>query len=162
MTAAGMATVIVTNANGAVSTGPAPVVAVAPGLFSADSTGAGLAAALALRVRSDGSRRYEPVAVFDPGQQRIVPAPVDLGPATDQVYLELYGTGIRGLGAHSQVSATVGGVSAPVLYAGAQGAWVGLDQVNVLLPRELAGRGEVSVVLKVDGKAANTVTVWVR
>lgn len=45
-------------------------------------------------------------------------------------------------------------------YAGAQGGSQGLDQVNVLLPRALAGRGSgVPVVLTADGKTANTVTV---
>jgi uncharacterized protein (TIGR03437 family) len=49
-------------------------------------------------------------------------------------------------------------VEAPVEYAGEQGA-AGLDQVNVVLPRSLAGRGEVDVVLTVEGQAANTVRV---
>ncbi|MGH8865388.1 MAG: hypothetical protein ACREVZ_12205 [Burkholderiales bacterium] len=38
-------------------------------------------------------------------------------------------------------------------------AQVGLDQGNVRLPRILAGRGEVDVVLTADNKAANTVRV---
>jgi hypothetical protein len=42
-----------------------------------------------------------------------------------------------------------------------QGQYPGLDQVNVRLPRSLAGRGEVNIALTVDGKAANTVTVRV-
>jgi uncharacterized protein (TIGR03437 family) len=47
----------------------------------------------------------------------------------------------------------------PVLFAGAQGTLAGLDQVNVQLPRSLAGRGEVDVVLMADGKTANVVRV---
>jgi len=39
---------------------------------------------------------------------------------------------------------------------------VGLDQVNVLIPRSLIGRGEVDVVLTVDGKPANTVRVAIK
>ena len=34
--------------------------------------------------------------------------------------------------------------------------YFGLDQVNVKLPKSLRGRGEVDVVLTVDGVAANT------
>src|SRR6185503_14982835 len=34
-----------------------------------------------------------------------------------------------------------------------------LDQLNVSLPRTLAGRGEVDLVLTVDGRPANTVRV---
>jgi uncharacterized protein (TIGR03437 family) len=38
----------------------------------------------------------------------------------------------------------------------------GLDQVNVAVPRTLIGRGEVDIVLAVDGKAANTVRVNIK
>jgi len=51
-------------------------------------------------------------------------------------------------------------VDLPVLYAGAQGTLAGLDQVNAQLPQSLAGRGEVDVMLTVDGKPANTVRVY--
>jgi uncharacterized protein (TIGR03437 family) len=34
--------------------------------------------------------------------------------------------------------------------------------VNVAVPRTLAGRGDVEVVLTVDGKTANPVTVSIR
>jgi uncharacterized protein (TIGR03437 family) len=37
-----------------------------------------------------------------------------------------------------------------------------LDQINALIPRALIGRGEVDVVLTVDGKIANTVRVNIR
>ena len=41
-----------------------------------------------------------------------------------------------------------------------QGQFVGLDQINIgPLPRSLAGRGEVNVVLTADAKQANPVTV---
>jgi uncharacterized protein (TIGR03437 family) len=53
-------------------------------------------------------------------------------------------------------------VDSSVQYAGQQGYYVGLDQVNVLLPRTLAGKGLVDVVMTVDGKTANTVTVQIR
>jgi uncharacterized protein (TIGR03437 family) len=45
-----------------------------------------------------------------------------------------------------------------VLFAGAQGFFAGLDQVNA----RLIGWGEVEVVLTVDGKAANAVRINVR
>jgi uncharacterized protein (TIGR03437 family) len=91
-----------------------------------------------------------------------IPKPIDLGSATDRVYLQLYGTGIRGASSLSAVAAKVGGENATVEYAGPQGGFVGLDQVNVSLPRTLAGRGEVEVVLTVDGRTANTVAVNVK
>jgi uncharacterized protein (TIGR03437 family) len=60
------------------------------------------------------------------------------------------------------VSASVDGVLQEVLYAGAQGAFAGLDQVNVRLSRNLAGRGLVDVSLIVDGKMANTVKIHMK
>jgi len=45
----------------------------------------------------------------------------------------------------------------PVVFAGPQGQFTGLDQINVQLPASLAGKGEVDVVLTVDGVVANTV-----
>ncbi len=68
----------------------------------------------------------------------------------------LYGTGIRGAG---MVQAFVAGQPALVQYAGAQGQYQGLDQVNVALPTSLAGMGEVSVYLVADGKVSNMTTV---
>ena len=88
--------------------------------------------------------------------------PIDLGPTTDQVYLVLFGTGLRFRTALSTVKATIGGVNAEVVYAGVQPDFVGLDQVNISLPRTLIGRGEVDVVLTVEGQVANTARVNIR
>ena len=78
-------------------------------------------------------------------------------PNPDADYVVLYGTGIRHY--REKPTCTVEGRPAEVLYAGAQGAFSGLDQVNVLLPTELRAAGAVSLVLTVDGVAANAVTV---
>jgi len=80
----------------------------------------------------------------------------------EQVYLLLFGTGIRLRGSLSGVTVNIGGLGAQVEYAGQQGEFVGLDQINVLLPKALAGRGEVDLLLSVDGKTANTVRINVR
>jgi uncharacterized protein (TIGR03437 family) len=77
----------------------------------------------------------------------------------DQVWLVLFGTGIRGRTALSNVMAAIGGVNALAGYAGAQGDFAGLDQVNLLVPRSLIGRGEVDVVLIVDGQTARSVKI---
>jgi uncharacterized protein (TIGR03437 family) len=132
---------------------------VAPAIFSADANGRGLAAAQVQRVRSDNTQSYEPVCRFDQIQSKFVAVPIDLSPVSDQVFLVLYGTGIRYRSGLANVSVRIGGVDAEVTYAGAQGGFVGLDQVNVRLPRLLAGRGEVDVELTVDGKPANTVKI---
>jgi uncharacterized protein (TIGR03437 family) len=161
-TAAGPATVTITSGDGTVSTGLALLKAVAPGLFTANGNGQGVAAALALRVKADGSQSYEPVAQFDAAQNKFIARPLDLGPATDQVYLVLFGTGIRQRSSLSAVIATIGGAYAEVSFAGASPDFVGLDQINVRVPRSLAGRGEIDVLLTVEAQMANAVRVNIR
>jgi uncharacterized protein (TIGR03437 family) len=51
---------------------------------------------------------------------------------------------------------------AEVLFAGAQGEFVGLDQCNVRLATSLAGSGEISIALTVDGKISNPVKVRIK
>ncbi|MCW5968830.1 MAG: hypothetical protein KIT57_09970 [Blastocatellales bacterium] len=41
-----------------------------------------------------------------------------------------------------------GGTNLEALYAGPQGVFVGLDQINALLPRSLAGRGRCRSLLQ--------------
>jgi uncharacterized protein (TIGR03437 family) len=139
-----------------------PYSVVTPRLLSADGSGQGLAAAVVQRVKADDSQSYEPVAQFDAAQNIVVPMPIDLGPEGDLVFLLLYGTGIRDRSSLSAVDVKIGGVDTRVSYAGPQGAYERLDQVNVLVPRGLIGRGEVDVVLTVDGQVANTVTVYIQ
>ncbi len=149
------------NFNGALN-----IARVAPALFAANADGRGAPAAVALRIRSDGTQIVEPVAQFDAAQNRFIPRPVDLGPdlgsASDQVFLILFGSGVRGRSALANVVARIGGAPAEVFYAGEQGAFVGLDQVNLRLPRALAGRGEVDVVLFVENFPANTVQIRIK
>lgn len=161
-TVTGMATVTVINGSVVVAEGTALIATTAPGLFTANSSGLGVAAALALRVKADGSQSFEQVAEFDAGQNRFVARPIDLGPDTEQIFLILFGTGIRNVGALSGVTASIGGVNAEVLFAGPQGVFLGLDQANLRLPRSLAGRGEVDLALVVGGKPANIVKFNIR
>ncbi len=156
----GNARTTVTSGDGSVATGTILITRVAPGLFSADTLGKGLAAAVVLRVRGDGSAVYEPVAQFDSSQSRFVPVPIDIGSLTDQVFLILYGTGMK-FGTFGTLRATIGGADGDLFYNGPSGL-VGLDQCNVRLPRILAGRGEVDVIFTADGKTSNPVKVVIR
>jgi uncharacterized protein (TIGR03437 family) len=158
-TAAGLATITVMNGTTAVATGTTQVTQTEPGLFSATSTGRDIASAYVVRVRN-GVQTYEAIAQFDTGQNKYIYLPIDLGPATDQVFLVLYGTGIRFRSSLTTVALTMGGSNAQVVYAGPQSEYDGLDQVNALIPRSLAGRGEVDVLLTVDGKPANPLKVY--
>jgi uncharacterized protein (TIGR03437 family) len=132
------------------------VATVAPGLFTLN--GAGLAAANLVQVSPENVQTVE--SIFTTQNGSVVPAPISLSPATDQFYLILYGTGISGAGAN--VTVAIHGINAPVTYAGPQGAIAGLDQVNVLLPVQLAGSGTVGVVLTAAGIAANTVNIVIQ
>lgn len=145
-----------------VAEGSIEISQVAPGLFAANADGRGAAAAVVTRVSGDGAGSWQ--YTFRCGAQpgSCEPSSIDLGSATDQVILQLYGSGIRRRSSLQAASAKIGGVDAEVLYAGAQGSFAGLDQVNVRLPRSLAGRGEVEVLLTVDGKTANTVKVSIK
>jgi uncharacterized protein (TIGR03437 family) len=161
-TASGAASVTVLANGAALAAGAVQVTTVAPGLFSANANGQGVAAAVVLRIKPGSAQSFEPVARFDAAQNRFVAAPIELGPETDQVFLLLFGTGLRRRSSLTSVTAMIGGLNTLVEYAGPQGDFAGLDQVNLRLPRALAGRGEVNIALMADGKAANVVTVSVR
>jgi uncharacterized protein (TIGR03437 family) len=154
----GTATVTVTNGANLSAIGAVRIAATMPGLFAANGDGKGVAAAVALRVRADGSQSYEPVARYDQARGQFVSIPIDPGPPTDQIFLIFFGTGVRYRSSLGAVGVTIGGFNLPVLYAGAQGL-AGLDQINVALPRSLSGRGEVDVALTVDGRASNIVRI---
>jgi uncharacterized protein (TIGR03437 family) len=77
-------------------------------------------------------------------------------PPNDQVFLVLYGTGIRHRASDASVTATVNGVSVPVQSA-AQGTYPGLDQVNLQLPHALTGTADV--VIAMEGLVANAVRI---
>jgi uncharacterized protein (TIGR03437 family) len=142
-----------------VATGTIQVAAVAPGLFTANGDGKGAAAAIALKATASGTQTWQYTATCGTAAGSCVTAQIDLGAATDQVFLELYGTGIRGY--KIAIAATIGGVNATPAFA-VQPQYPGMDQVNLPIDRSLAGRGEVDVVLTVDGAAANTVKINVR
>jgi len=146
--ALGAATVTVKAGDGTSHSGQVTVADVQPAVFVLNA--AGLVAANIVRVTEAG-QVYENVYALD-ASNNVVPAPVDV--SKDQVYLVLYATGVR-RAPQSQVTVSIGGVNAPVSYAGAQGFYTGLDQVNVQLPASLAGRGDVAVVLSVGSNHAN-------
>ncbi len=85
-----------------------------------------------------------------------------MGGDGDQLFLILYGTGLRYRNSLQGVTVKMGGVDAQVLYTGPQGALAGLDQINILVPRSLAGRGEMEIVMIVDGQQANVTRVNIK
>ncbi len=139
------------------------IATVAPGLFSANADGKGVAAAQAISVAEDGTiQKTVPVAQCGSTALSCTAVPLDMGPVGTRLILALYGTGIRGRSAQANVVANIGGISVPVDYAGAQPQYLGLDQVNVTVPSSLAGSGEVAVSVAVDGQTSNTVMVNIK
>jgi len=139
-------------AGGTAVSGTVNIVSTYPGLFRAGTDG--LAAAQTVTV--NGSSQVVAAASTVNAAGKAVPTPINV--ASGQVYLVLYGTGI----ATAAVTATIGGVAAPVAYSGAQGQYPGLDQVNVLIPTSLAGKGQGNVVVTAAGKPSNPVYVVIQ
>ena len=133
------------------------VAAVAPGLFTANGAGVGVAAAIAIR-RIIATQTDDQVPVFHCDANGCSSMGIEMGPDA-MVFLELFGTGIKGRTSLANVTATIGGETVDVLFAGPQGQFPGLDQVNLSLPQGLHTRGETDVVLTVDGHVANTVRI---
>lgn len=152
--ATGLATVTIA-ANGVSIPGALNIVAAYPNLFQLGNDN--VAAGYLIRVRN-GQQSFEPVyQVSNAGV--ITPALIDLGPESDQVYLIVFGSG---LGKSTQVNATVGGINVTPAFAGPQGTFTGLDQLNLLLPRTLAGKGKVAMTVTAEGRASNQVNLTIK
>ena len=137
--------VVITAPNGVTLTAPLTIQPVAPGIFTQPSST--LPAANIISI-TGGVQTVTTLST----------APISLAP--DAVYLILYGTGIRGAG--NNVTVYIQGVEAPVSYAGPQPDFPGLDQINVLLPKSLAGSGFVNIVLTASGLESNTATLTIQ
>ncbi|HMV85574.1 MAG TPA: M36 family metallopeptidase [Blastocatellia bacterium] len=152
----GSATLQVSTAQGNFALGTIQIVAAAPALFTANASGQGDAAAQAT---VDGVNfQSQPFDVTVNGKPNI---------------LVLYGTGFRRTpaanptdanGVAEAVTVTIDGKPANVLYAGAQGSFAGLDQINVELPAGLAGQGprRVEVLVSAAAVPANRVTIQIK
>ncbi len=132
-----------------------------PGLFSADMSGSGVAAATVVGVAADGTQVSFSAADCTTFAGRCVAAPIDLA-SSDTFYLTLYGTGFRGRSGIDGVKIGAGGIALETLYAGSQEEFPGVDQINVRLPHELAGRGLLDIVTTVDGVTANKIQLSIK
>lgn len=139
------------------------VTSVHPGIFTANANGLGAPAAQLVRVRSDGSQAMENAFAWDTTALQWGPAPIAAG--TDKVHLILYGTGIRN-GADAVLHCwcgSTGMTNMPVAYAGPQGEFAGLDQINVQLPTFPSTDSSFFSYLfwlTVGGKDSNPFRLW--
>jgi uncharacterized protein (TIGR03437 family) len=153
----GRATVTVTSGDGVQTTGIVLIQEVAPGLYTANADGEGVAAAIAITTHADGSQTTADIFTCGSTAGSCVPSPISLGAATDTVDIELFGTGIRHLSSAAALSATINNQPLTVTYAGAQPTMMGLDQINVQIPQSLAGSGLVNLVMTITAADGTTV-----
>ena len=153
-TAAGEATVNVLR-NGVIThTGKINIVSAAPAIFTANANGTGVPAAIVLRVATNGAQTTETIAQLV--NNRWQTKAINLGPTGERVFLVLFLCGIRGLpnsdgnsgnGVAENVRVLIGGVEQTPIFANKQGGLVGVDQINVEIPRELLGRGKIKATV---------------
>jgi uncharacterized protein (TIGR03437 family) len=141
----GPVTAVIVTSEGSEYVDSLYVLVFAPSIFSVMPSG--IAAAWVTRFKADGSTSVEPVFRLDSGSKTVVAVPIDLGPATDEVYLSLLGTGIRNRPDLGSIQIFLGRQSPLALYAGPQSAYTGVDQINLVLPRALAGSGMTAILI---------------
>jgi uncharacterized protein (TIGR03437 family) len=141
------------SSDGMVTRAVIQVEAVSPGVFTLDATGSGLPIALAVNA-GNYSRLWN---------DDLTPRAVDAGTPEQPTYLVLFGTGWRHRSALSNISVKIDNIEARVEFADAQPDFVALDQMNVVIPPQLAGASRmVDVVITVDGREANRVRFMIQ
>ncbi|MGB0065830.1 MAG: hypothetical protein WBP85_15410 [Terracidiphilus sp.] len=123
----------------------------APGVYSANANGAGVARAY----WSDSGTPNRPAFTCGAG----VALSCLSQPIPASVTVQLQGTGLREA---DQVEAFVAGQRVPVIGFGALAHSESTDQVTIFLPAWLAGTGEASVYLVADGKMSNMTTLKIQ
>ncbi len=131
-----------------------PVFPTAPGIFTADSTGGGQAAALnqngTLNNANNPAQIGTVVTLFATGEGQTSPGGVDGKTASAAPYPAPV----------QPVSVTIGGFDAVVNYAGAAPTLVaGVMQINAQVPTGIAGGSAIPVVITVGGVRSRQVTI---
>lgn len=156
-TETGTANVVIRSGAGVESRTTVEIVEVAPQLFSVGSEGR-IPAALLLRVRGSGEQVFEDPYSRDPATGNPTALRVDFGPDEDRLFLVLLLCGVRRApdsnsdgNVGESVIIPVGGLALNPAFAGAQGDFLGLDQINLELPRSLINRGRINLAVTAEG-----------
>ncbi len=123
-----------------------------PGLFTLNP--AGLVAASLVRSKPGQADAWEPVFQADDAGN-IVAKPLVFGEEGEALSLVLYCTGVRGRSSPGRGHCGGRRPERARLLRGPQPEYAGLDQINIILPRSLAGAGSVGVRVEVDGSVSN-------
>lgn len=155
----GPANVVVTNSDATTRTGTARILRSQMGLFTVNASGSGTAAALT----TQNGVAFQ--SVLNPD---LTPRPINVGTTDQPNFLVLFGTGFRAVsatnpndvnGVAEAFEASVQGVPVQLLYAGPAPGFIGLDQLNLVLPPELSGFGQVEILIRNQGRLSNAVTI---
>lgn len=122
------------NNNGILSSGKVKLVDAAPGVFSTTGDGKGKAAAQCGQVSSDGLS----FVISNP--------PCAVGNESQFNILTIYGTGWRN---SSSIQVKIGDQTLTPTFSGPQPEFLGLDQINVSLNKELASKTDQDITVSI-------------
>lgn len=129
------------------SSHPVRVVKSAPGVFITPIYSSAPAPAGYGVLVSGNKQTKTEIYTCPPGQGACVFLPLNFGQAQDQLFLSIYATGLRNL-KKSDIRVMANGVDLPVDYLGPHSYFVGLDQINIRIPRSLAGTGLTDIEMR--------------
>jgi uncharacterized protein (TIGR03437 family) len=127
------------------------VVAAAPGLFVQGSHAAAQNSDFSLNSSSNPAKVGGTILAYLTGAGAVTPQPADGAAAGSSPLSEVT----------SAVTATIGGQTAQVSFAGLAPSFVGLWQVNVVVPSGLTTAGNFPLVVTVGGQSSNSASVSV-
>ncbi len=130
------------------------VTAVSPGIFTLRGDGTGVPLAGVSATLANGNMVSLPP--YTCGNTGCGIAPIAIPVNATDLYVVLYGTGVRGA---KNISAAIGRRPAEVQFAGPQPDFPGLDQVNLHVASPAGLSGTQSVQLTTDGQTSNAVTL---
>jgi uncharacterized protein (TIGR03437 family) len=140
---------------------PVTVATAAPGVFTQDQSGKGPGAILVQPAGSSNSATNTPANPARAGDALLIFC-TGLGAVNSSVPAGSVAPSSPPAKTTNLVTVTVGGIDTPTLFAGLAPGFVGLYQVNVLVPSGLAASTTVPVVLTVAGAISPPVTIAVK
>jgi uncharacterized protein (TIGR03437 family) len=152
--------VVVTRNNAVSAPQPVSIVSSQPGIFTQSQNGQGIG--IIVIVQPDGSqveagngnsaRAGDALVIYCTGLGDVTPRAVAGYPAPPTPLSYVI----------EPVTATIGGVNAPVAFAGPSPGFIGLYQVNVSVPSGIAANQQAPLVLTQGGRNSATVTIPVQ
>ncbi len=166
-TSPGLAKVEVLNNGAAVSTGYLIVGGVAPGVFTISATGKGQAVAINQDFSLNGDPAQNPAAKPE-ARGRVVtlfangPGGQFINPANSQALTPLSGAATPASPIYATQAlpiVTIGGVPATVAFSGLTPGFVGLWQLNLVIPPTAPVGNSIPVTIKISRRVTNLTTI---